>query len=69
MGDKDELSRLEKWLLKNQEKAIEMIENHTDTNEEIVFYATGWSYPPDILTWIPIIGSIIEAQKKDTYWL
>ena len=64
MENKDELTRLENWLLKNQEKAIAMIENHTDKNEEIVFYATGWSYPLEILTWIPIIGSIIEAQKK-----
>lgn len=64
MEKKGELTRLENWLQKNQEKAIAIIENHIDTNEEIIFYATGWSYPPDILTWIPIIGSIIEAQKK-----
>jgi len=60
----EKLSRVEAWFVKNQEKALALIEKHVDSQEEVVFYATGWSYPPDIFTWLPIVGNIIDAMKK-----
>lgn len=60
----EKLSRVEAWFAKNQEKALALIEKHVDSNEEVVYFATGWRYPPDIFTWLPIIGNIIEATKK-----
>jgi len=60
----EELSRVEAWSAKNQEKALALIEKHTDSKEEILYYATGWVYPPDIFSWLPIIGNIIDATKK-----
>jgi len=59
------LNRLEKWIANNMEKALALIEKHIAKDEEVLFYATAKTYPPDILTWIPIIGSIIELSKKN----
>lgn len=62
----EDLSRIEKWFAKNQDKAMALIEKHIDSkNEEVTFFATATCYPPDILTWIPIVGNIIEASKKN----
>ncbi|MBN1421618.1 MAG: hypothetical protein JXP34_22790 [Planctomycetes bacterium] len=63
-GSSEKLSRLEAWFARNQEKALALIEKHLDDGEEVVYYATGWRYPPDILTWIPFIGTIIDSTKK-----
>ncbi len=60
----EKLSRVEAWFAKNQEKALALIEKHVDSEEEVLYYATGWRYPPEILTWLPIIGNIIDAMKK-----
>jgi len=60
----EKLNRLEQWFANNQEKALALIAEHVEPDEEVLHYATGWRYPPDVLSWIPLVGTIIDASKK-----
>ncbi len=49
---------------KEPREGVALIEKRVDSEEEVLHYATGWRYSPDIFTWLPNIETIIDTTKK-----
>jgi len=45
-------------------RAMGLIGADVPAVDDVVYYSTAERHPPEFLTWIPIIGGIVEATKK-----
>jgi hypothetical protein len=61
----EKLKGLEKKIADNREKALAIIGKHNPNGEKVLFFTSAKTSPAEILTWIPLIGPIIELSKKN----